>query len=95
MSHTHRAGRRGCRLFAWGQLLAASFAFAAEPVSVHIQELSALSIYPESSAPAVVVSLNDAPIAAQVDAPVMQLPVRVGDAVKAGGGAGATGLPGF
>jgi RND family efflux transporter MFP subunit len=57
---------------------------AAEPVSVQTQTLAELAIYPESSAPAVVVSLNDAPIAAQVDALVLDVPVRVGDAVKAG-----------
>ena len=57
---------------------------AAELVSVRTQPLSELAIYPESSAPAVVVSLNDAPIAAQVDALVVDVPVRVGDAVKAG-----------
>jgi RND family efflux transporter MFP subunit len=57
---------------------------AEEPVPVRTLKLSELAIYPESAAPAVVVSLNDAPIAAQVDALVLEVPVRVGDAVKAG-----------
>jgi len=59
-------------------------ALADEAVPVRTQPLSALAIYPESSAPAVVVSLNDSPIAAQIDAPVFEIPVRVGDTVKAG-----------
>ncbi|MCK9396377.1 MAG: efflux RND transporter periplasmic adaptor subunit [Methylobacter sp.] len=46
--------------------------------------MAELAIYPESAAPAVVVSLNDAPISAQVDALVVDVPVRVGDTVKAG-----------
>lgn len=61
-----------------------AFAQAAAPVPVRTQTLADLAIYPESAAPAVVVSLNDAPIAAQVDALVVDVPVRVGDAVKVG-----------
>jgi RND family efflux transporter MFP subunit len=59
-------------------------ALAAAPVSVRTQTMAELAIYPESAAPAVVVSLNDAPISAQVDALVVDVPVRVGDTVKAG-----------
>jgi hypothetical protein len=61
-----------------------SSALAAEPVAVRTLPLSKLAIYPESAAPAVVVSLNDSPIASQVDAPVVEILVRVGDTVKAG-----------
>lgn len=57
---------------------------AAEPVTVSARLLSDLAIYPESAAPAVVVSLNDTPLSAQVDAQVTDVPVRVGDTVKAG-----------
>jgi RND family efflux transporter MFP subunit len=57
---------------------------AVTPIPVRTQTLSESAIYPESAAPAVVVSLNDAPIAAQVDALVVEVPVRVGDTVKAG-----------
>lgn len=46
--------------------------------------LSELAIYPESAAPAVVVSLNNSAVAAQVDALVLDVPVRVGDTVKTG-----------
>lgn len=56
----------------------------AAPVPVRTQTLADLAIYPESAAPAVAVSLNDAPIAAQVDALVVDVPVRVGDTVQAG-----------
>lgn len=51
---------------------------------VRTQTLAESAIYPESAAPAVVVSLNDAPIAAQIEALVVDVPVRVGDTVKAG-----------
>jgi RND family efflux transporter MFP subunit len=57
---------------------------AAAPVPVRTQTLAESVIYPESAAPAIVVSLNDAPIAAQLDALVVEVPVRVGDTVKAG-----------
>ena len=56
----------------------------AAPVPVRTQTLAESAIYPESAAPAVVVSLNDAPIAAQIEALVIDVPVRVGDTVKAG-----------
>jgi RND family efflux transporter MFP subunit len=58
--------------------------FAADPVPVRTQLLSELAIYPESAAPAVVISLNNSPIASQVDASVVDLSVRVGDVVKVG-----------
>ena len=57
---------------------------AAESVPVRTQILSELAIYPESAAPAVSVSLNNSAIASQVDALVLDVPVRVGDSVKAG-----------
>jgi multidrug efflux pump subunit AcrA (membrane-fusion protein) len=57
---------------------------AAEPTPVRTQTLAQLAIYPESAAPAVAVSLNNSAVAAQVDALVLDLPVRVGDNVKAG-----------
>ena len=59
-------------------------ALAATPIPVRVQTLAEAAIYPESAAPAVVVSLNDAPIAAQIEALVVDVPVRVGDTVKVG-----------
>lgn len=61
-----------------------SLAFADEPIPVITQPLYELAIYPESTAAAQVVSLNDAAIATQVDGLVEDVPVRVGDRVKAG-----------
>jgi RND family efflux transporter MFP subunit len=57
---------------------------ADEPIPVQTQLLSELALYPESTAPAHVISLNDAAIAAQVAGQVTEVPVRVGDQVKAG-----------
>ena len=57
---------------------------ADEAVSVRTALLSQLAVYPESAAPALALSLNDSPIAAQIEALVLEVPVRVGDSVKAG-----------
>lgn len=59
-------------------------AFADEPVPVLTRPLYELAIYPESTAAAQVVSLNNTVIAAQVGGLVADVPVRVGDSVKAG-----------
>ena len=61
-----------------------SLGSADEPIAVRTSPLSQLAIYPESSAPGQVLSLNDSPIAAQVDALVQEISVRVGDRVKVG-----------
>jgi len=53
-------------------------------IAVTVKPLAQLEIYPESAAPAAVVSLNDASITAQIDAQLTEMAVRVGDAVKAG-----------
>jgi len=53
-------------------------------VPVRTLLLSQLAIYPESAAPAVVISLNNSPIASQVEAQIQDIPVRVGDNVKPG-----------
>jgi len=83
--HTSMIGKKSLpTLSVWLFIGLCSSIQAAEPVPVRTQTLAELAIYPESAAPAVVVSLNDAPIAAQVDALVVEVPVRVGDAVKAG-----------
>jgi RND family efflux transporter MFP subunit len=57
---------------------------AAEPVPVRTKALSELAIFPESAASAVVMSLNNSAVASQVDALVLEIPVRVGDSVKTG-----------
>jgi len=83
----HHWANKFALTFLVGLTLSLSFytnAWAEESVPVRASPLSQLAIYPESAAPAVVVSLNNSPIAAQVDASVVDLPVRVGDSVKAG-----------
>ena len=65
-------------------LIAIQSVKAEETPIVSVSPLSKLAIYPETAAPAVVISLNNSPIAAQVDALVVDIPVRVGDSVKAG-----------
>ena len=58
--------------------------FADDPIPVVTQPLYELALYPESTSAAQVVSLNNSVIAAQVGGLVAEVPVRVGDTVKAG-----------
>jgi len=60
-------------------------ASAAELNIVSTAALSEIALYPERSAPATVVSLNDTDISAEIAAQVTDLPARVGDVVEAGG----------
>ncbi len=57
---------------------------AADAVPVRVERYGALVIYPELTAPAEVVSLNDSRIEAAISADVEQIPVRVGDEVEVG-----------
>jgi RND family efflux transporter MFP subunit len=61
-----------------------SHAFANEKINVNTAPLSDIAIYPERSAPATVISLNESTISARITAQVTELPVRVGDIVEAG-----------
>ena len=65
-------------------LLLPLMATADEAKPVRAQPFSALAVYPELSAPAQVVSLNDSRIEASISATVEQIEVRVGDVVEAG-----------
>ncbi len=56
----------------------------AEATPVRTESVMKLSIYPQLSAPAQVLSLNDSRIEASITALVEQIPVRVGDEVSAG-----------
>ncbi|MCW8918650.1 MAG: efflux RND transporter periplasmic adaptor subunit [Gammaproteobacteria bacterium] len=68
-----------------GLLLAASPVRAAdEATPVAVVPLSSLAIYPQLSAPAQVVSLNDSLVDASITATVEQIAVRVGDVAAAG-----------
>lgn len=57
---------------------------AAEAIPVEVEPFSALAIYPQHSAPATVVSDNHSRISAEVQARILDIPVRVGDSVKKG-----------
>lgn len=57
---------------------------AEQEVGIRTLPLSEIALYPGRSAPATVVSLNEATVSAQIDARVTELPVRVGDVVDAG-----------
>ncbi len=58
---------------------------AEEKVTVKTARVSEVAIYPERSAPATVVSLNESIISARIAARVDELTVRVGDIVEKGG----------
>lgn len=65
-------------------VLAAMFAgplVAAEPIPVKTQTFSALAIFPKHSAPATVVSENQSRISAEIQARILDIPVRTGDSV--------------
>jgi len=59
--------------------------YAIETIQVRTALLDEIASYPERSAPATVVSLNAATISAELPARVIELPVRIGDIVQAGG----------
>ena len=65
-------------------LLLSNTAFANEKITVNTAPLSDVAIYPQRSAPATVISLNESTISARITAQVQELPVRVGDIVDAG-----------
>ena len=58
--------------------------FAQQEHGIKTLPLSEIALYPERSAPATVVSLNEAVVSAQIDARVVEIPVRVGDVLEAG-----------
>lgn len=76
------------RLLCAGLLLAlGTSAFAADEPDKRLitsQALSDLIIYPEHSAPASVVSVNDSRLSAQISAPITHFAVQVGDTVEKG-----------
>ncbi len=58
--------------------------YAADKITVKTAKISEVAIYPERSAPASVVSLNESVISARIAAMVDELSVRVGDIVEKG-----------
>ena len=71
-------------LFSHVAMAGANTGTSAEPIPVTTQTLAELAIYPQYRAPASVVSDNDSRISAEVSAPIIDIPVRVGDVVKKG-----------
>lgn len=61
-----------------------SVAWAGAPVPVTTRPAAELLFHPEHSAPAEVVPLNDARLSAEINARIVEIPVRVGDRVAAG-----------
>lgn len=59
-------------------------ALAADPIPVHTQSFAELAIFPEQSAPATVVSDNPSRLSAEVQARILDIPVRVGDSISKG-----------
>jgi RND family efflux transporter MFP subunit len=59
--------------------------YAEDKVTVKTARISEVAIYPERSAPATVVSLNESVISARIATRVDELSVRVGDIVEKGG----------
>ncbi len=81
-----RAAFRGAavgRLIVVLTMLVAAASSRGEPLGV--QQLGELSYHPERTAPATVISLNEATISAQLNAQIEAIPVQVGDRVEAGG----------
>ena len=72
------------RIVATLLLLLPTAAWADEAVQVTARPASELLFHPERSAPAEVVPLNDARLSAEINARVLEIPVRVGDRVTAG-----------
>lgn len=66
-------------------LIIPSLVHAADKVTVKIAKVADVAIYPERSAPATVVSLNQSVISAQIAAKVDELSVLVGDLIEKGG----------
>lgn len=56
--------------------------FAQDTITVSTETIADVALYPERSAPATVISLNDSTISALIAAQVEELPIRVGDIVE-------------
>jgi RND family efflux transporter MFP subunit len=70
-------------LFTLASLISTSV-LADEIITVNMATIGDVAIYPERSAPATVISLNESTISARIAAQVEELPVRVGDIVETG-----------
>lgn len=62
--------------------LTSTAVFAQDKITVNTAKIADIALYPERSAPATVISLNDSTISARIAAQVDEIPVRVGDIVE-------------
>lgn len=58
-----------------------ALAWAGEPITVSVQPLEELAVYPQIEAPATVVSLNHSQVSAEIPAIIRAMTVQVGDRV--------------
>ena len=65
-------------------LLIPQMVWAEEPIKVKAIQLSALAFYPEYSAPATAISLNETVVSAELNARIIQFEAKVGDQFKKG-----------
>ena len=63
-------------------LFTSTAVFAQDNITVNTAKIADIALYPERSAPATVISLNDSTISARIAAQVDEIPVRVGDIVE-------------
>lgn len=62
--------------------LCSIFVFATENIPVKTSPLSGIAIYPDRSAPATVLSLNESTISSRLQSQVIAMPVKVGDILE-------------
>lgn len=76
----------GCKRFLWFICIFSISAVGAskQPIPVTVQSLEELVVFPEASAPAKVITLNDSHLSAEVNAVIVHMPVEVGEVVEPG-----------
>ncbi len=63
-------------------LFASTCVFAQDKITVRTANIADIAVYPQRSAPATVISLNNSTVSARIAAQVDELPIRVGDIVE-------------
>lgn len=79
-----RHGRRTARRLLLVLACLAGLPAAAAPPEIQSRPLSEVALYPERSALAQVVSLNESRIAAEISAPILEIPVQPGESIGKG-----------
>lgn len=67
-----------------GMVLFAPLLFATDSTTVITAKLDDIAIYPQRSAPATVISMNETTVSSRIEAQVGAIPVKVGDIVEKG-----------